>query len=88
MTTLGWVFLPAVLTIALVLYVLALLVAAWVVMAIWRGLRFRVARRFRRVRVPVDGAALNHAETCEWTGFLHGWEQSAPEPTYETGEQS
>ena len=58
--------------------------AALGAIALARWLRIR-----RLVRVPPDGAALNHLEKCEWTGFLRGWDQTAPEPTYEneSGEQ-
>lgn len=70
---------------ALAVTILAPAAAAAVVIAL--ALRKFARRRQRRAwlmeRVPPDGAALNHRERCEWTGFLRGWKQTAPEPVYD-----
>ena len=51
------------------------------------ALALRKLTQRSEVRVPPDGAALNHREMSDWTGFKRGWDQTAPEPVYgERGE--
>ena len=88
MSVLSWIFLPVILTFALALYLLALTVGGWVVMVAWREARFRVARRFRRVRVPRDGDPLNPPEAEAWEAIVNGRKQQAHEPVYQEWEDS
>ena len=83
MSVLSWVFLPVILIFALALYLLALTVGGWVVVVAWREARFRVARRFRRVRVPRDGDPLNAWEARRWKAIVDGRKRQAHEPAYE-----
>ena len=61
--------------------------AIWCVFLGARGLarwvRYRAARRFRKVRVPADGAKLTHGEAQAFVTILRGWKRSAPEPAYD-----
>lgn len=83
MSVLSWIVIPAVLVIGLLLYLFALTAAGWVVLAAWRGLRFQVARRFRKVLVPQDGEPLDDREKQSWEDIVNGRKRRGREPAYE-----
>jgi len=82
-STLSWILLPVILTVALALYLLALTAAGWAVLTFCREARFQAALRFRKVRVPADGNPLDDQETQAWEAIVDGRKQQAQEPVYQ-----
>jgi len=60
----------------------AAIVLGVVAVACWRGLRYQMARAFRRGRIPADGDPLRPEEMAVFVDTLRHYGDSAEQPAY------